>query len=181
MINKMKYADKPGRYCMLTRAIHQGMDMPDETCQISCCADISTIPLDLLLLADPSEDMINQYLHSSTGIVCEMDGAIIGALLMAQTQPHIMEIMNVAVYGEHQHRGFGKALIMEAVKTAREMGAARLEIGTGNSSVSQLLLYQKCGFRIVGVVPDFFRKNYPEKIFENGVECRDQIRLEMLL
>jgi len=42
-----------------------------------------------------------------------------------------------------------------------------------------MMLYQKCGFRIVGVELDYFRKNHEEKIFENGIECRDMIRMRM--
>jgi hypothetical protein len=42
-----------------------------------------------------------------------------------------------------------------------------------------LALYQKCGFRIVGVDLDFFIRHYPEKIYENGIQCRDMIRLSL--
>ncbi|MNW16937.1 putative N-acetyltransferase YvbK [compost metagenome] len=43
----------------------------------------------------------------------------------------------------------------------------------------QLYLYQKCGFRIVGVDVDFFVRHYEEAIEENGIPCRDMIRLAM--
>jgi hypothetical protein len=42
-----------------------------------------------------------------------------------------------------------------------------------------MLLYQKCGFRIVGVDFDFFRRTHPEPIYENGIECRDMIRMRI--
>jgi len=155
--------------------------MTGETGSIKRICDNSCLPLPLLLLADPSVEMIRKYIDNSIGIVCELDSVIIGALLMQAAGPRGMEIMNIAVDEAHQKKGIGKRLLQEAVKTAKLMGMERLEICTGNSSVGQLLLYQKCGFRIVGVEPDFFRKNYPEKIFENGVECRDRIRLEMPL
>jgi hypothetical protein len=44
-----------------------------------------------------------------------------------------------------------------------------------------MLLYQKCGFRIVGVDLDYFRIHSKERIIENGIECRDMIRMEMIL
>jgi hypothetical protein len=31
------------------------------------------------------------------------------------------------------------------------------------------------------IEPDFFRNHYKEKIFENGIECRDMIKLNLLL
>jgi len=30
---------------------------------------------------------------------------------------------------------------------------------------------------IVGIDIDYFSKNYPEEIYENGIQCRDMIRL----
>jgi ribosomal protein S18 acetylase RimI-like enzyme len=78
-----------------------------------------------------------------------------------------------------QGRGIGKKLIQFAMDQAREKNAKTIEIGTGNSSVGQLLLYQKCGFRITGIDRDFFIRHYPEKIYENGIQCRDMIRLSL--
>lgn len=54
-----------------------------------------------------------------------------------------------------------------------------LEVGIGNAGMGQLALYQKCGFTIIGTNFDFFRKNYTERIFENGIECRHMVRLGM--
>lgn len=46
-------------------------------------------------------------------------------------------------------------MLSHAIQIAKEMNIKTVEIGTGNSSVSQLALYQKYGFRIVGVDRDF--------------------------
>lgn len=62
---------------------------------------------------------------------------------------------------------------------ARKDNFKILEVGTGNSSINQLALYQKCRFRIVGVDKDFFKRHYKEKIIENEIECIDMIRLRM--
>lgn len=63
------------------------------------------------------------------------------------------------------------------LKQPKKNGYKTIEIGTGNSSIGQLVLYQKCGFRITGVDIDFFVRHYQEEIFENGIQCRDMIRL----
>ena len=65
----------------------------------------------------------------------------------------------------------------DAVEEAKRKGYKTIEVGTGNSSIGQLVLYQKCGFRISGIDIDFFVRHYPEEIFENGIQCRDMIRL----
>ena len=143
--------------------------------------DTRAIPLELLHLADPSDEMLDSYLDRSVGFVCLHDSKIIGALLMIPTRPYTMEIMNISVYEKYQNQGIGRQLIKKAVRKARDMGMRKMEIGTGNPGVVQMLLYQKCGFRIVGIEFDYFRNNYEERIIENGIECRDMIRMELFL
>lgn len=139
------------------------------------------IPADLLLLSDPSEEVIAEYIHLSARFVARLQSKIVGALLLLPTRPRTMEIMNISVYEEYQNKGIGRRLIRAAIEYAKEMNVKVLEIGTGNPGLAQMMLYQKCGFRIVGVEPDYFRKNHDEKIFENGIECRDMIRMRMEL
>lgn len=137
------------------------------------------IPIDLLLLSDPSEEVIADYIQLTTKYVARLNGRIVGALLLLRTRPQTMEIMNVSVYQEYQNKGIGKRLINKAIEFARESKIKTLEIGTGNPGLVQMMLYQKCGFRIVGVELDYFRKNHEERIYENGIECRDMIRMRM--
>ncbi len=138
-----------------------------------------SIPNDLLFLSDPSEEVIAEYIHLSVNFVARSNAKIVGALLLLKTRPRTMEIMNISVYEEHQNKGIGKKLLKAAIEYAKENKIRKLEIGTGNPGVVQMLLYQKCGFRIVGVELDYFRKNHDKKIYENGIECRDMIRMEM--
>lgn len=139
------------------------------------------IPLDLLLLSDPSEEVINEYIHLCTKFVAKLDNTVVGALLLLRTRPRTAEIMNISVYEEYQNKGIGKKLIAAAIEYSKMDKIQTLEIGTGNPGVGQMMLYQKCGFRIIGVELDYFRKNHDEKIYENGIECRDMIRMQMEL
>ncbi len=70
---------------------------------------------------------------------------------------------------------------MDAIEVAKSKGYRTIEVGTANSSIGQLAFYQKCGFRITGVDKDFFVRHYPEEIFENGIQCRDMVRLSQNL
>ena len=90
-------------------------------------------------------------------------------------------LMSISVREPYWNQGIGKKLIQQAVKKARETGMKKVEIGTGNPGVVQMLLYQKCGFRITGVEFDYFRKHCAEKIIENEIECRDMVRMGMRL
>ncbi|KAB2328363.1 GNAT family N-acetyltransferase [Cytobacillus depressus] len=135
------------------------------------------VPMELLLLADPSEDIVEEYIKRGECFVAESEQQLIGVYVLLPTRPETVELVNVAVLEEQHGRGIGTQLVMDAIRVAKTKGYKTIEIGTGNSSIGQLHLYQKCGFRIIGVDMDFFIKHYPEEIFKNGIQCRDMIRL----
>ncbi|KKK36367.1 acetyltransferase [Mesobacillus campisalis] len=134
-------------------------------------------PMDLLLLADPSPKLVQEYIKRGVCFLAESNGEIMGVYVLLPTRPGTVELVNIAVVEEQHGKGLGKNLVMNAIKEAKTRGFKTIEIGTGNSSIGQLALYQKCGFRMIGVDRDFFTRHYPEEIFENGIQCRDMIRL----
>jgi ribosomal protein S18 acetylase RimI-like enzyme len=89
--------------------------------------------------------------------------------------------MNIAVREDCRGIGLGRRLLGHAIGLAEAKGGRVVEVGTGNSSFDALAFYQRAGFRIVGVIRDFFTDNYPEPIVENGIRCRDMVRLELEL
>lgn len=154
--------------------------IPDiQTLKIRQLGTTETAPMDLLLNADPSEELVENYLSKGICILAEIQDETVGALILMPTGLEKMEIMNVSVKEEMQNLGIGKALIRHSIEEAQRRSTKILEIGTGNPGFGQLYLYQKCGFRISGVDQDFFRRSHPERIYENGLECRDMIRLTM--
>ncbi|CAG7597417.1 putative N-acetyltransferase YvbK [Paenibacillus solanacearum] len=134
-------------------------------------------PMELLLLADPSQQLVEQYMKRGECYVAEADGAVVGVYVLLPTRPDTAEIVNVAVHELYQGQGIGKRLVNHAIQTAKAQGCKTVEIGTGNSGVGQLALYQKCGFRITGVDRDFFLRHYDEPIYENGIQVVDMVRL----
>ncbi|WP_117149173.1 GNAT family N-acetyltransferase [Paraliobacillus zengyii] len=135
------------------------------------------LPIELLLLADPSIEIVEEYVNRGECFVAESEQQIVGVYVLLPTRPKTVELVNVAVIEKKQARGIGKLLVMHALKIAKTKGYKTIEIGTGNSGIGQLALYQKCGFRIIGVDRDFFVKHYYEEIVENGIPCKDMIRL----
>ena len=137
------------------------------------------LPMDLLLLADPSEEMVRRYMPRAQCYVMEQDGNIVGVYSLLPTRPGTLELVNIAVAESEQNKGHGKALILHAIETARSQGYITIEVGTGNSSIAQLALYQKCGFRMTHIDRNFFLQHYEEPIFENGIQCVDMVRMSM--
>ncbi|TAN67285.1 GNAT family N-acetyltransferase [Paraclostridium sordellii 8483] len=140
---------------------------------------IDEIPYKLLYSADPSIEYVNDYLDRGDCYIAYNNDEVLGVYVLIKTRPSTLEIVNIAVKESYQDSGIGKKLVASAIDKARELKVKTLEVGTGNSSISQLAFYQKCGFRIVGVDKDFFKKHYKEKIVENGIECIDMIRLSI--
>lgn len=135
------------------------------------------LPWRLLLLADPSQEMVETYLKNSSIFLAYLENKLVGEYVLTPLSSDAVELKNIAIEQLYQGKGFGKKLVMDAIQQAKRDGMKRIEVGTGNSSMSQLALYQKCGFRIVGIDKDFFVKNYQEEIFENDIRCTDMIRL----
>ncbi len=132
----------------------------------------------LLLEADPDRRKINAYLQTGAFYVTEDgDGLVV---VMPLAEAGVWEIKNIVLVEAARGQGKGKALLATTLAMLAAEGATAVEIGTGNSSLEQLALYQKAGFRIVGIVPDFFA-DYPEPIIENAIECKDMVRLRLYL
>jgi ribosomal protein S18 acetylase RimI-like enzyme len=136
-------------------------------------------PWRLLLDADPSRKEVSAYLKRGSCHVAALDGAIVGEFVLVKTRPRVAEVMNIAVAPKWQGRGFGRKLIRRAARLARESGARRLDVGTGNCSLPEIAFYQQCGFRIVGVRRDYFARRPYRSIRENGIPLRDMVRLSM--
>ena len=134
-------------------------------------------PLTLLMLADPSEILVKKYVEKGLCYIAEEERQVIGAYVLLPVKKEKMELINIAIAEAYQGKGLGKRLVMHAIEEAREQGYKVMEVGTGNSSIGQLALYQKCGFRITHVEKDFFLQHYEKEIYENGIQCRDRIRL----
>ncbi|KMZ41138.1 MULTISPECIES: GNAT family N-acetyltransferase [Bacillales] len=134
-------------------------------------------PMDLLFLADPSVRLVKDYLQRGQCYVAVMEESIVGVYVLIPTRPDTIELVNVAVDEAHHGKGIGKKLVLHSIEVAKSLGYKTIEVGTGNSSVDQLALYQKCGFRMSWIDRDFFLRHYEEEIYENGIQVVDMVRL----
>ena len=141
--------------------------------------EITSDMMKLLLTADPNRTSINSYLPESKVLVCRDRDICIGIAVLS-ISGDVFELKNIAIDVDHRRKGKAKLMIAEVMLLAKKMGAVNLEVGTGNSSFSQLALYQKCGFRMCRIEPGFF-ESYPEIIYENGIRCIDMVRLRAKL
>ena len=136
-------------------------------------------PWELLLLADPSRTLIKNYLEYGNCFLALFDEEIIGEIVLFPHGNHVYELANVAVLPKFQGQGIGQQLIEYAIKDCTRRGAHTIKIATGNSSIDQLKLYQRCGFKLEKIESGYFLANYPHIIVENGIKCTDRIILTM--
>lgn len=148
---------------------------------ITKLSDVHKAPMELLLLADPSEKTIEEYIQQGLVYIASVEGNVIGVYVLLKIASDVIELKNIAVKIRYQGKGIGKKLVLDAIKKAKGMGAKKIVVGTGNSSLPQLALYQKCGFEITGIDKGYFERNYSEEIIENGIKCVDMIKLSIQL
>jgi ribosomal protein S18 acetylase RimI-like enzyme len=138
-------------------------------------------PYPLLLLADPSKEIIDEYLEASQVFVVEQNEKVIGTIVLQFLDDNDAEIKNVAVLPNFQRQGIGKYLIENIIEFGRQLNLKTIQIGTANSSIMQLNLYQKLGFEISEIKKNFFVEKYQEPIFENGIHAKHMIMLVKML
>jgi len=139
------------------------------------------IPYDLLLLADPYQAAIDKYLSASEIYIASLSTKVIGLYVLYPAGAGTIEIKNIAVEESLQGKGIGKQMLGHAAEICRSKGIDTLIIGTANSSIGQLFLYQQQGFEIFDIKRDFFLDNYIEPIFEDGIQCKHMIMLKKKL
>jgi ribosomal protein S18 acetylase RimI-like enzyme len=137
-------------------------------------------PLALLLNADPSIDVVQKYLQTGTVFVGQENGTIVAvAVLDRDSEGKDVELKNLSVAEDRQGQGLGRQMLAHVLDhAAKTEKATRVVVGTGNSTFQALAFYQRNGFRITGVIPNFFDEYIPA-IVEDGIACRDMVRLAL--
>lgn len=139
--------------------------------------DFADIPFDLLALADPSKTQVDSYLKSGFCYIAEIESTTIGVLVLNKVNSKTIEIKNIAIMESEQGKGYGKKLLDFSEKESIKLGFESIIIGTGNSSIKQLSLYQKAGFDIDKIDKNYFIRHYNQPIYENGIQCKHMIIL----
>eukprot|EP01133_Synstelium_polycarpum_P013203 gene13203-15513_t len=90
-------------------------------------------PYELLLLADPSMQMLDSYLSAALVYLFRLENKVIAVYVLYPLDKITAEIKNIAVAETFQNQGAGKLLLQHAIESARKKGYKKLLISTGNS------------------------------------------------
>jgi N-acetylglutamate synthase-like GNAT family acetyltransferase len=110
--------------------------------------------------------------------VLDRDNAIIAVFALQVMGSDTAEIKNIAVDAAFQGQGIGQGLLKDAINLTKDKGFKTIIIGTGDAGIKQLYLHQKVGFEMYEIKHRFFIDNYPEPIFENGIQLKHMIMLK---
>ncbi len=84
------------------------------------------------------------------------------------------ELVYLVVAPGRRGQGHGSAIVAELLARARARGTGSVIVGTANSSLDNIAFYQRCGFRMDHVRPDYFAYIDPP-IIEKGMTMRDML------
>jgi ribosomal protein S18 acetylase RimI-like enzyme len=121
--------------------------------------------------------------HEHEGLIERRDGEIVGLVTMRVCEDQ-MELLTLNATRTGQR--IGSSLLLAAIDEARTRGLKRVWFITTNDNLRAIALYQRLGFRIVGVNVggiDEARKLKPQipEIGRDGIPLHDEIILELRL
>jgi ribosomal protein S18 acetylase RimI-like enzyme len=87
----------------------------------------------------------------------DLIGTVTLVLNLAQNQPHRAEIVKMMTRVSHRHRGVATVLLREAERIAIARGRWLLVLDTAEDD-GAAGLYERLGFKLTGVIPDYALK-----------------------
>lgn len=131
--------------------------------------------LDLLLLADESEDMIDKYLEIGD-MFALYDDVLKSVCVVLGLDNNTCELKNIATYKDFQGKGYATTLI-KFISNYYKNKYKTMLVGTGDTPTI-LSFYENCGFEKSHILKNFFTENYDHPMFEEGVQLIDMIYLK---
>lgn len=154
----------------------QTTDKNDETVQNRTVKEIKEDKenfMDILLIGDEEETMVCKYLDIGNLYALYDSGILKSVCALIFADKTTVEIKNLATWRKFQNQGCASFLLEFIFKKYEGFD---IILGTGENEKT-LNFYKKRGFVEFSRIENFFIKNYPRPIIENGVQLKDMIYL----
>ncbi|WP_246281110.1 GNAT family N-acetyltransferase [Saccharibacillus qingshengii] len=136
---------------------------------------------ELLKCGDPLEWRIETYLHEAQWWTAGEEDTVTAAVGFLRVGAEEAEIMNAAsVHWDNGSDARFVRLLQKVCGELRRSGVRRLTAYTGNWETALLQAYQRCGFRIASVEPDYYVGCWPRGEQTEGMPRVDRLMLEAL-
>ncbi|KRN29584.1 hypothetical protein IV38_GL000470 [Lactobacillus selangorensis] len=129
--------------------------------------------LDDLLVGDADVQQIGHYLNQGELDVVYVGNEKVGVAQLIPIDDKTIELKNIGIHAKWQRRGIGG----QVVRYLMHQSAAHYQtmlVGTANSSIGNIIFYQRLGFRMYAVKRGFFDQ-YSEPIYENDIQAHDML------
>ena len=126
--------------------------------------------MDLLLEADPSKDMINDYLKDGELFVLTYKDDVACVAVVIKIDNETIELKNIATKEEYRGQGYGKKMLKYLADNYKQKYNKML-VGTSENNIP---FYVKQGFdKYEKTIKNYFVDNYDEEIIDGDVHCID--------
>lgn len=126
--------------------------------------------MNLLLEADPSKDMINDYLKDGELFVLTYNDKIACVAVVIKIDNETIELKNIATKEEYRGQGYGKKMLKYLADNYKQEYNKML-VGTSENNIP---FYVKQGFdKYEKTIKNYFVDNYDEEIIDGDVHCID--------
>ena len=115
--------------------------------------------LEKLCFSDPwSEKSIETELSCRLSVwLVALEGEQVVGYVGSQTVIDESDMMNIAVHPDFRRRGIAEALVAELEAALCQRGSRALTLEVRDSNVAAITLYEKMGFRQVGLRKNYYR------------------------
>ncbi|UXR53834.1 GNAT family N-acetyltransferase (plasmid) [Staphylococcus simulans] len=96
---------------------------------------IDSALLDLLLLANPSKELLLEHLESGECFIYKNNFEVLGCYVLKEINKNRVELLDIAVSENKQGLGIGKKLLSHLFNYVKKSGYAEIIVGTGISSI----------------------------------------------
>ena len=126
--------------------------------------------MDLLLEADPSENMINEYLKDGDLFVLTYENEIACVAVVTKVDDNTCELKNIATKEEYRNKGYAKKMLKYLCDNYKQKYNKML-VGTTENNIP---FYVKQGFdKYEKTIKNYFVDNYDDEIFDGDLQCVD--------
>lgn len=128
--------------------------------------------MDLLLEADPSEEMINKYLKDGDLFVLTYKNEVAGIAVVSEIDKDVVELKNIVIKNQYRGQELGKKMLKYLADNYKTR-YKKMIIGTTENNIP---FYVKQGFdKYEKTIKNFFIDNYKEEITDGNLTCTDLI------
>ena len=126
--------------------------------------------MDLLLEADLSKDMINDYLRDGELFVLTYKDDVACVAVVIKIDDETIELKNIATKEVYRRQGYGKKMLKYLADNYKQK-YKRMLVGTSENNIP---FYVKQGFdKYEKTVKNYFVDNYKEEIWDRDLQCID--------